>query len=297
MLTHCHSDHIFGIIDLLKNCTQAEFYLSSILALRSFRSIVELSNSEQIELSGVSQIRKLNKYLEESKRKPIPAFINTNIYSKNSIEIEVLSPTIELNDYFDSEYRQIFKENCEIKDDNISLRKVNLSDKFNLHSVVLALNFKDETQILLTGDIEYYNNIGFEAIVKNINEKTQKYRIFKIPHHGSSTSYNEEDWNSILDENPLLLLTTWNKGQFLPTLDMAEKILSHSNLSFITSNPFKGYDDQKKRRKNKIQKFGLGSKIRMYDNKYGAIKVLYQDNEWSIDPQNGASPLLDIIPK
>ena len=83
------------------------------------------------------------------------------------------------------------------------------------------------------GDLENKmdDNSGWKGVVKNYNDV--KAKIFKVAHHGSANGNNSEIWSKLLQNLPISILTTFNKGKKLPSENDIKRILELSNNLFI----------------------------------------------------------------
>jgi len=263
--------------DLIDKCSNAKVCLPEIFELESFKDLIDLQDDEMIEVNGVAQTKGLLSYIQEQKIKPWYLKSGDLLIDEEDLTIEVMSPNKHAAEYFNNIYKnEITKAKQYFLDENQGLKsyKIHASNKFNLHSVVLKLT-SNYFNILLCADQVYSQedpNIGLKPIFERLHKNEVKFHVFKVPHHGSKTSYDFQDWsNSMVSENALLKLTPYRANSYLPTLNDVNNILSVSKNSWITNKNIyeKKYPNPIINKRIKDQKLS----IRLFDDLYGEIRI------------------------
>lgn len=249
--THWHDDHIRGISKLLSESLSAKFCMAPSNDTKKFLLLVGLDcNKSKYETSLAStiEISKCFEIINSRGANLIRAVQDKLIYYSNSNEIEskilALSPSDFILNEYDKEISSLITEYGNV---NSKIVFQSPNDK----SVALLVSVNSQN-ILLGSDLEFSEDPrkGWLCILDNCNSiKGKKASLFKIPHHGSSSSYHERIWNELLIENPVAKLTPWNLGRKLPKSEMIDVFLSHSHKLFITSGSTL-FDSPKKRDKS-----------------------------------------------
>jgi hypothetical protein len=233
----------------------------------------------------------------EKRNKPIRrAIADRSLFqitlSKEKSVIYSLSPSDYTIDLFDKELAGLTKL---AQESNIKIP----SSSPNSKSVVLYLQL-GEHRAILGADLELTadNKEGWLAITETSNVTDKKASYFKIPHHGSQNGYHSDVWQLLLEENPLLSLTTYNKGYGLPEIEMLQKYSEHSNRMFSTSPTLGG---KKKKRDTKTDKLIANFNKTVQEIKYqkgiirARINLLDPAAQWQVEVFENAfhiNPLL-----
>lgn len=302
LITHLHGDHIGGMVELIQKCPNASIFLPAIINDRSFSSFIFCQESDTI-FSGTTHIKKLFKFIKDKNIKVCPVKEGDIIYSSSDIKITVLYPNQESINYFKDYYKEKFSEVLK----NISeeeeyskkkeiVKKVQLGKDFNDHSVVVKIN-TPTLNFLLNSDLEKHKNskMGLGYVFNKLKVGKEKFEIFKVPHHGSETGFDEKLWKSVLTDKAILKLTCWKSGDFLPKDDIIEKILKISNLAYSTSNPKKSTGKIPLHGRRHYKQTGLTFKI--LSNHVGEIHAFHHKatSENLVSLKNKAIHLKEIL--
>ncbi|MDO5518734.1 MAG: MBL fold metallo-hydrolase, partial [Clostridium sp.] len=170
ILTHPHSDHIGGMIDILKNFNVGQVFVPKNFALIDFSG--ELDDSEK------------NKKDKEIMQIDYKVYNNTmKALKKNNVEVTEIVP----ESYIDSEKILQFKNSNRNFVAECTLDPYSKYASYNNNSAIVYLDYKD-LQALFTADMEWNAEIDF--VNRNaLNGK--EVDVLKAPHHGndSSSSY------------------------------------------------------------------------------------------------------------
>lgn len=298
--THWHDDHVRGLSQVLDECPNSKFVLSNALKLDEFKSLVSsYINDPMIKSSsGIQELGGVFTSLIKTKKTPIIAHANTSIFKKEdkesnlSIEIIALSPSDA----------SVLLSKLEIGKliPNINTEKRRLPTITPNHSAVVIWIKVNEKIILLGSDLENSKNkkVGWIAILDSDLRPKQKAEVFKIPHHGSPTSYNADIWEHLLAKSPIAILTPYHKAnKKLPKEDEIKKYCEHTERCYITTNP----KVKKAKIEHKIDKI-MGETARnrrLVNPNFGHIrirsKISCADANWSVELIDGAVELGKLL--
>jgi len=236
--SHWHDDHIRGISEILKSCTNASFVYARANDVQKFLLFLSL-DYQKIKTSGsnssTEEFNKCLNVLSETKRVQKLATCDKLLYYGNQgedkIEVWALSPSDKSSLLFDEEISYLITD---FGPPNKKLPKVSANDR----SVVILIKLFNEI-VLLGADLEVNNdeNLGWNDIILNsqVTKHSNKASYFKIPHHGSNNGYHEDIWSVLISNDPIGTLTPWNRKLKLPQSDMVEKYKALTKELYITS--------------------------------------------------------------
>ena len=112
------------------------------------------------------------------------------------------------------------------------IKKVNPNDR----CVALLVSF-NQHHVILGADLENKDGMsGWIAVADSVSMKGVKSGLFKIPHHGSETGYNEYFLRGHVKTDAVMKLTAWTKGELVdPKEEMLRAYYDHSRNLYITS--------------------------------------------------------------
>lgn len=247
LATHWHDDHIRGISDIFAIAQNAKFLCSAALRSSEFSELVEFSKSLMTEESGATEFSRVMKILVgrggRSRRASIgPEFVLAGqiLDRRNSqlpYEIHALSPSsASLNLAFNEISNQVNEIRTRIPGSRGTKKRI-VAQGPNHVAVVLWLKIGD-TAVLLGSDLEETANLntGWTVIVDSSVRPSGKAEVFKVPHHGSSTSHQPRVWQEMVETQPLVVLTPFLNGRILkPSASEVQQILSYTPHAYITS--------------------------------------------------------------
>lgn len=238
IITHWHDDHIRGIHKLVEICSNAKIFFPSSLNSREFATILaHYSESELFSnfTAGTDELYKILEIIDS--RKSYPNYLSENTLislpeiDNFNIEIIALSPSNKANHISIREFSR--------KIQNILSSKNRISS-FSQNYTAIALQITiNHVSILLGSDLENTSDpdTGWVRVINN-SARERKSSIFKIPHHGSASSHNEDVWNKLLEENPISFLTPFTLGRNqLPTISDIRRICKKTDRAYSTCNP------------------------------------------------------------
>jgi len=239
--THWHDDHISGLADTLRACTEAKFCCSSALSSREFLATVAPYKERLLFAgdSGVSELFEVLHELDESGRMPIMRaapdrrvvqLAPSSLAHGYSCEIWTLSPSDAQIDAF---YLEIGKLVPKLRETKRRLP----SQKTNLLSVVTLVQV-GPFAALLGADLEETINpqTGWTPIVQSIARPSAMSQIFKVPHHGSANGHSPDVWASMLKTKPISIATPYSGGtKPLPSEQDKTRISQLSSEFYVTA--------------------------------------------------------------
>lgn len=277
IVTHWHDDHIRGASALFNACVKADMVCSNALCSREFLQLMALHRSHGAVLAalttGTDEFQSLfatamNRQ-KESGRLPMQfatASKKLFVHRSDAVACSVtsLSPS-------DAEYLRALNSFARLFPDKAGEAKTRLPDvQPNDTAVVLWLTAGD-LSVLLGSDLEtaHASDMGWTNILLSKTRPEGRAAIFKIPHHGSRTGYDERVWKELLIEAPHAILTPFTRSSLPKDTEIA-CILSH------TSHAYGAGDNiaKKPKRESKVEKvFKEKTKTRRtIDGKLGLVR-------------------------
>jgi len=186
LLTHPHSDHFSGLLEVLEYISIKDIKVNYLLhTCSSVEEYFKASVRGRLHKKVLEQIFQLASKLNESGAienfGPVTTGVCKDFYLTDDVVMKVLSPT---NSFY-NKYNQVAFKNESEKNNNPDA---------NYLSVVLKIEAKDWF-ILLTADAprDFFWNVN----KKGYKEFNKKFSIGQVPHHGSKNNYYPAFWKAI----------------------------------------------------------------------------------------------------
>lgn len=247
LATHWHDDHIGGISDIFSIAQNAKFFCSAALRASEFSQLVEFSKSIMTDISGASEFSRIMNVLEGRGGRSRKASIGPEFVLAGQIldrrnnqlpyEIHALSPSSASLSLAFTEISDQVKEITTRRPGARSTKRRIVAQGPNNVAIVLWVKI-GETAVLLGSDLEETANpnTGWTVIVDSAVRPSGKAEVFKVPHHGSSTSYQPRVWQEMVETQPLVVVAPFLNGRVLkPSVSEVEQILFHTTHAYITS--------------------------------------------------------------
>lgn len=241
--SHWHDDHVRGLARLVDICRNARFSCANSLVKREFIVFVEAMGTGTAATDGakVKEFRQIFRVLASDKSRPpiryatgsreLISWHTPPLPHGKPVTLRSLSPSDhELSLFLERIARELPTHG--------QPKRASSNSTPNLVSVVLHLDL-GVTSILLGADMEIHNDTrrGWTAVLEDAKtSNTARASLFKVAHHGSSTGHHDQAWSQMLDADPMLIVTPFNKlpiGKKLPTRADVERIRAFGRL-FLT---------------------------------------------------------------
>ena len=285
--THWHDDHIRGMAQLVDICRGAKFCCAAALCKKEFLATVAALEGRHLSAAG-SGVRELYGVFSQFKDKaqgPTFALANRLVFSQGASKIWSLSPGDEDFTSFLTSISGLVPSEGQAK-----TRVSSLSP----NKVAVALWVRvGNVRMLLGADLEAH---GWRLILQSTERPAGKASVFKVPHHGSKNAHEPEVWQSLLDPDPIAVLTPWRLGgRSLPSELDVQRILSDTSNAYTTTrtNP-----TRPKRRERMVDRTvrESGVALRQVAMSPGAVRLrrsLSSGEPWSVKTFAPACHLTD----
>jgi hypothetical protein len=235
--THWHDDHIRGLGQILRTCSNAEFVCSGALKTRHFHQLCLIYKDRTLQAgSGIDEFSDIFLSLRERTvdlSGPKLAFENKVLWKSQDSQgyIWSLSPSDASIVASEIDFEHF------IPPSGLKTKKRLLPAGPN-HTAVVLLVVVNDFSILLGSDLEEIGDekMGWTVIAKSTYRPQDKASFFKIPHHGSKNGHHSGVWEQMLNEDPVAALTPFESGSTrLPTKSDTERICSLTDNAYITA--------------------------------------------------------------
>jgi len=232
LITHFHQDHYRGISHLIKKCLSARVLVSKAVINLRFEFLIKYCANLPYRKNPFKEFQTICDSVAENKRKLISVKAGDVLITNSDYTISALSPSDDDLSYMDSVYK---RHNDKISDSkNGATSYIPTGAKFNFQSVVLLLEYNSENY-LFGADMEYgKKGTGLEPILANLINKNKTIAKFKLPHHGSNSSYDYDQYKRLTNEESIFTLTPYCKSR-LPRQSAINNLLNHTKEIFGTS--------------------------------------------------------------
>jgi beta-lactamase superfamily II metal-dependent hydrolase len=248
--THWHADHIRGLSALVATCERAQFCCSAALNNHEFLSIANLYADVPLKLAaGPNELydafntvigrRGSNAY------HPIKWLRSDMDVVSAHNEIEAAPVPIRLRALSPSD-EMLTRAVQEMAQQLAVCRKseqLGVLTPGHPNHISVALQVQVGARHLLLGsDLEETGDplIGWSAVLSSTSRPREAAEVFKVAHHGSKSGHNDEVWSSMLQRDPMALLTPFRWGRHrLPAASDRQRILALTERAFITAHPEK----------------------------------------------------------
>lgn len=288
--SHWHDDHVRGFSEILENCPNAKVCMGKALTKAEFQTFVtHYSQAHPTDkfTSGTRELYKALKILESRNARGITAspdrrlWQNAPVDGEPSVEVWSLSPSDACSERF-------FKFISLTMPAQGTTKARAPTIKENETAVAILIKYGDST-VLLGADLEETHQ-GWTAIVSSEAKPNTKSNLFKIPHHGSENGHHNEVWTQMLIENPVAILTPYNKGHKLPKDTDLDRIRGLTQFAYTTQVLTRAPKVVRPQNVEKMIKT-IAKSIEPIKKQMGHIRATLNtdSNEWNIELNQGAA--------
>lgn len=230
--SHWHDDHVRGFSEIVEKCANAKVCMGQAFTKAEFQIFVSHFNKSHPTdkfTSGTRELYSVLKILESRKARGLTAAPDRRLWqnlsssgSEPTVEVWSLSPSDACSERFLKYISSVIPKQGTTKSRAPSIKE-------NETAVAILIKY-GEVGVLLGADLEETHQ-GWTAIVGSTGRPNTKSNLFKIPHHGSENGHHDEVWTNMLLENPIAILTPYNKGHKLPKpadLDRIRRLTPHA---------------------------------------------------------------------
>lgn len=248
IISHWHDDHTGGAARMIAACESAKVFYSIALLKKEFItlyqtlaspiSLVDRYTSGVREMASVVEILNHRARLSPRNKAEVlqPVIADRLLFQNpraaaNEVKVWALSPSSG------SVQKALMQIGSLIPTKGDDRTVVSRSSQ-NHNAVVIWIQFGERaillgSDLLETGDPD----TGWSAIVNSKLRPQAKANIFKIPHHGSHTGHCHEVWTDMIETGSHAILTTFTRGQSLPTKKDIHRLKGYTPNIYCTLEP------------------------------------------------------------
>jgi ribonuclease BN (tRNA processing enzyme) len=206
VLTHFHSDHYGGIVELHRTFPSAMFAVPDAMSWDKFMKSMNANSTSELRGIGLHIIRtgKSGRSRRSTLRKV--AVTNVLIPSVNgSAEVAVMAPSQDAKN-------EIAEAIASIATGAPVTEYERVLNDDNTTSIALYVHACG-TRVLLGGDVVNSPSWhGWPAVMRERFNKRPPVQIVKVPHHGADTAHHDPMWEVLVENgSPMLVAPFWNK--------------------------------------------------------------------------------------
>lgn len=244
IITHWHKDHIDGAYELVRQCNQAQIYLSAALLRKEAIQLGKLYKkdpfaSTDLDIREFGQIIDYLRDVDDRSRihQILANYTIRDSGTPNRIRLLALSPS-------SSSVTQSLAnivESIPLAGD-LRIRRV-IRQSENHNAVALYFAF-DDFKAILGSDLEESGNsdTGWSAIIDSgiqAHLSLERAQLFKVPHHGSANGHHNEVWSQLLNDETTSIVTP-HTSSGLPKDEDIDRLKAFSSEVWLSRNPHPG---------------------------------------------------------
>ena len=240
VVTHWHDDHVRGIAQVVRECSEADFVCPAGFRSLEFLTLVQsYADGAMMEQSGLNEMSETLALLNGDARTVLLALENRLLLQRDwpcsprGFKLWALSPS-------DAAIKRALTSLGTLIPQPMASKNAVSPPTPNHLSMALLAQLED-TAMLLGGDVQSSDNrsLGWLRIAhihKEYSHTTAE--VLKVPHHGSSNSDAAELWDQLLVSQPIAALTPFCRGNVsLPKHADVRRIERRTSKAYITSSP------------------------------------------------------------
>jgi beta-lactamase superfamily II metal-dependent hydrolase len=241
--THWHRDHVQGISNLVETCVRAKFVCSSAWRADEFEQLVARFSVADLTMRRppLGEVRRVFEVLMSREERNDANYQPPNYANAHetldrfnvgglAATITALSPSAQDRVNALRAFAGYFVP--------VDQSATGLSPIEQNHASVVILIEIEGVAILLGADLETTTSqhTGWNAVVASRIRPQVASQVFKIPHHGSSTSHSDELWREMLVPKPIAILTPYTPSG-VPNEGEIEWLKQREAMVFATGVP------------------------------------------------------------
>ena len=299
VVTHFDDDHVRGLAEVVEAAPNAKCVTALAMVDEDFLYLVSTITADRTRAgrTGLDEVKRAFQHIRAQGRSITYAAPNRQIFIPGAMtfshgqefELVSLSPAdAETKQFLDWVATQLPKPG----DDMRALPKRKRNDV----SVVLSVRIGNE-MILLGADLEEEGRpeTGWSAVLASRDGAPwNKASVYKVAHHGSSTSHHAGVWSDMLTDSPTAVLAPWiNGGHIEPELSDRARIIALAGQSFTTATGRTLKSPKRAPAVERTIKETVGE-LRSMTTVPGIVRLrrsLQPGATWTIELFEGASPL------
>lgn len=276
--THWHDDHIRGLDAVVRACPKALFSCSAALGTDEFEAMVLAYDGQRMIAAG-SGVRELNGVFNTLQNRPLPprrasaskALLRVepgHSGHERTVNVIALSPS-------DHETRLAIAAIGKLMPVASATQYRCPPEEPNLMSVALHIEI-GEVSLLLGADLEQHTDHrrGWSAVLTDTTLPKQKAVIFKLPHHGSKSSFSADVWEQRVAAEPIAMTTPWVRGaRRIPTPADVGRIIDRTPHAYVTAMPTVGASAVARPPMVQRTLREMGAKIQRLEPATGAVRL------------------------
>lgn len=242
LASHWHDDHVRGLGRAIETCSSARFCCSQAMKRQEFLELVKLH--EPGSMSSNSGVREFHRILDVLEGRGAGrsttqwAHADRCLYRRPAngqlpaCEVYSLSPS-------DTAVTQAFQRWGTMLTQSVGPGSRVPAENPNYAAVVLWVRVGTRI-VLLASDLENtaQNGTGWSAVLSSTGRPDGRAAVVKVSHHGSQSGDHPDVWSTLLDPDPVAVLTPFSRGRHqLPTPADICRIRGQSSRAFITAPP------------------------------------------------------------
>lgn len=240
--THAHDDHFAGIADVVEKCTEATVVTSQALFNREFLALVEIDH----QIAGVTSTSAYREYrrifsIVEQRKNAITGKRPHRRAEEGKVLLGLPSsgaaPAVTVTALSPSEHAVTRAQTVLAKEQLVALGERTRRPTYDPNEASIALWLRaGGVNVLLGADIlSGPLGCGWGAVLHSFTPESPA-TLYKVAHHGSSTSHHEGIWEKLLDDRPVVLLAPFRHGNVnLPKDTDVDYFLGYTDEAWTTS--------------------------------------------------------------
>jgi len=290
--SHWHDDHVRGFAEIVEKCQNAQVCMGQALTKAEFQTFVSHYNKTHPNdkfTSGTRELYTVLQILNDRKACGLKAtpdrrlWQNTPSNSEPIVEVWSLSPSDACSERFLKFISLTMPQPGKTKVRTPAIKE-------NETAIAILIKYGDSA-VLLGADLEETHQ-GWTAILASTGKPNSKSNLFKVPHHGSANGHHDDVWKDMLVENPVAILTPYNKGHKLPKntdLDRIRDLTDRAYTTQLIQRPLR-----RARSKNTENMIKTTAKsLEPLKKQMGHIRAKLTENlaDWDIELNQGAASI------